>query len=111
MLHLYAIDIHGVAQQYELELFLALSDSTPDSSTTRGPIPILSTGHCPAASQLHNGVRYVPVRWIFMIGRSLCRLGLTIDPATTRYTIPILSTGQCQAPSQLSNGICYISTR
>src|SRR5205807_3896538 len=29
MLHLYVIDIHGVAQQYELRLFLVLSDPTP----------------------------------------------------------------------------------
>src|SRR5207302_1014271 len=66
MLHLYAMDIHGVAQQYVLRLFLALSDSTPDSSTAGRPIPILSTGRCSASSQLSNGIRYVPTRWIFM---------------------------------------------
>src|SRR5205807_2162458 len=52
MLHLYAIDIHKVAQQYELRLFPALSDTTPDSSPARHPIPIRSTGRCSASSQL-----------------------------------------------------------
>src|SRR5205807_297550 len=61
MLYLYAMDIHGVAQPYGLRLFLALSDSMPDSSTARQPIPILSTGQCSAPFQLSNGVRYVPV--------------------------------------------------
>ena len=46
MLHLYAIDIHGVAKLYGLGLSLVLSDSMPDSSTTRRPIPILSMRHC-----------------------------------------------------------------
>src|SRR5207253_2477100 len=48
--HPYATDIHGVAHQYRLRLFLALSDSTPDSSTTRPPIPIPSTGDCSPGS-------------------------------------------------------------
>src|SRR5205807_1302581 len=44
MLHIYAIDIHGVAQLYGLGLFLALSDSMPNPSTASGPIPNLSMG-------------------------------------------------------------------
>src|SRR5205807_474506 len=62
MLHLYAMDIHRVAQLYRLGLFLALSDSTPDSSTARWPLPILSMGQCSAPSQLSNGVCYIPMR-------------------------------------------------
>src|SRR5437879_1326206 len=59
MLYLYAMNIHGVAHQYVLRIFLVLSDSTPDSSTTRQPIPILSKGQCPAPSQLSNGICYI----------------------------------------------------
>src|SRR5437588_9208286 len=44
MLHLYAMDIHGVAQPYGLGPSLALSDSTPDTSTARRPIPIYRKG-------------------------------------------------------------------
>src|SRR5438445_706977 len=62
MLLLYDVDILGVAQLYGLGLSLALSDSTPDSSTARQPIPILSTGQCSAPSQLSNGVCYIPTR-------------------------------------------------
>src|SRR5207302_1515057 len=62
MLHLYAMDIHGVAQLYGLGLSLALSDSTPDSSTARWPIPTLSTGQYSAPSQVSNGVCYIPTR-------------------------------------------------
>src|SRR5437660_1411273 len=108
MLRPYMMGIHGVAHQYELRLFLALSDSMPDSSTTRWPIPIWEMGHCSAASQLHNSVRYVPVRWIFMELTYLVLLDSTPDSSTARHPIPNLSAGQCSAPSQLSNGICYI---
>ena len=66
MLHHYAIDIHGVAQQYELRLSLALSDSTPDLSTARQLIPILLTGKCSAPSQLSNGISYVLMRRVLM---------------------------------------------
>src|SRR5205807_232396 len=96
---------------------LVLLDSTPDSSTTRHPIPILLMGQCSAPSQLSNGVRYVPTRWISMEFASVMRLVSMLalldsmpDSSTTRYPIPILSTGQCSAPAQLPNGICYIST-
>ena len=65
MLHLYAMDIHGVAQLYELGLSLMLSDSMPDSSTTRQLIPILSTGQCLAPSQLSNGISYIHMRGVF----------------------------------------------
>src|SRR5437588_475059 len=78
----YAMDIHEVAQQYELRLFLALLDSTPDSSTTRLWIPILSMGHCSAPSQLSNGVRYIPVRWIFNLVTSPVLLGSIPDYST-----------------------------
>src|SRR5437879_4975187 len=60
--HPYATHIHGVAHQYGLRLFLALSDSTPDSSTTRQPIPILSMGQYLAGSQLSNGICYISHR-------------------------------------------------
>src|SRR5207302_55643 len=97
---------------------LALLDLTPDSSTTRHPIPILSMGQCSAPSQLSNGVRYVPMRWISMEFASVMRLvsiltllDSTPDSSTTRHPIPILSTGQCSAPSQLSNGVRYVPTR
>src|SRR5207253_1121909 len=66
MLHLYATDIHGVAQPYGLRLFLALSDSMPNPSTARRPIPNLSPGQCPAPSQLSNGVCYILIRRVFM---------------------------------------------
>src|SRR5205807_2060549 len=118
MLHLYAIGIHGVAQQYELGLFLVLSDSTPDSSTARWPIPILSMGQCSAASQLSNGVRYVSTRLISMGFPSVMRVVSILvlldsmpDSSTTRQPIPILSTGKCSAPSQLSNAVSYILMR
>src|SRR5207237_1341840 len=87
MLHQYMIDIHGVAQLYGLGLSLALSDSMPDSSRTRHPIPFLSMGYCSAASQLHNGVRYVPVRWIPMELTYLALLDSMPDSSTTRYLI------------------------
>ena len=41
-------------------LTLAEFYSMADSSTTAAPIPILFAGGCWAASQLHNGIRYVP---------------------------------------------------
>src|SRR5437868_2469916 len=111
MVHLYATDIHGVAQPYILRPFLALSDSMPDPATARWPIPILSTEQCSAPSQLSNGVRYVPVRWIFIGLTHLVLLDSTPDSTTTRCPIPILSTGQCSAPSQPSNGVRYVSVR
>src|SRR5207302_1830199 len=81
---------------------LVLLDSTPDSSTTRLPIPILSTGQCSAPSQLSNGVRYVPTPLISMGFPSVMRvvsilalLDSTSDSSTTRWPIPILSMGQC----------------
>src|SRR5437879_3797044 len=118
MLYLDAMDIHGVAQQSELVLFLALSDSTPDSSTARCSIPILSVGQCSAPSQLSNGIRYVPTRWISMEFASVMGLVSILvlldsmpDSSTTGQPIPILSTGQCSAPSQLSNAVSYILMR
>src|SRR5205807_4133107 len=95
MLHLYAMDIHGVAQPCGLRLSLALSDSTPDSSTTRRLTLAPSTGYCPAATELHNGVRYVPVQWISMELTHQAPLDPMPDSSTTRRPIPILSTGHC----------------
>src|SRR5437879_4664283 len=112
------MDIDGVAQQYELRLLLVLSNSMPDSSTTRWPIPILSMGQCSAPSQLSNGIRYVPTPWISMEFASVMRLvsvlallDSTPDSSTTRQPIPIPSTGQYSAPSQLPNGIRCIPMR
>src|SRR5207253_8692469 len=42
----YAMDTRGVAQLSRLRHFLALLDSTPDSSTTGHPIPILLPEYC-----------------------------------------------------------------
>src|SRR5437588_809864 len=99
-------------------IYLVLLDSTPDSSTTRHPIPILSMGQCSAPSQLSNGIRYIPTRWISMEFASVKRLVFilvlldsTPDYSTTRHLIPILLMGQCSVPSQLSNGIRYVPMR
>src|SRR5205807_685860 len=106
------------ASVMRLVSILALLDSMPDSSTTRCPIPILSMGHCSPGSQLHNGIGYVPTRWISMEFASVMRLVSMLalldsmpDSSTTRHPIPILSTGQCLAPSQLSNGVRYVPTQ
>src|SRR5437588_469081 len=90
---------------------LVLLDSMLDPPTTRFPIPVLLIGCCSASCQLHNCVRYVPVRWISTELTHLMPSNSMPDSSTTRYPIPVVSTGQCSAPSQLSNGICYICTR
>src|SRR5437879_9738334 len=106
------------ASVMRLVCMLALLDSTPDSSTTRHPIPILSMGQCSAPSQLSNSIMYVPTRWISMEFASVMRLVSILalldsmpDSSTTGRPIPILSTGQCSAPSQLSNAVSYILMR
>src|SRR5437588_204067 len=99
MLYLYATDIHGVAQQYDFKLFLVLSDSTSDSSTTRCPIPILFPRHCSLGFYLHNGIRYIPVHWIFIELIPLVHLDSMLDSSTTRCPISILSMGHCSPSS------------
>src|SRR5437588_857563 len=97
---------------------LVLLDSTPDSSTTRCPIPTLSMGPCSIPSQHSNGIGYIPMRWISIEFASVMRLvsilvllDSTPDSSTTRWPIPILSKRQCSAPSQLSNGVSYVPMR
>src|SRR5205807_10403781 len=103
--------IHGVAQYYELRLFLALSNSIPDSSTARYPISVVLMGYYSMGSQLHNSVRYVPMQWIFVELTPWVLLDLIPDSSTTRYLIPILSSGHCLLRSQLYNSIMYVPTR
>ena len=62
----YAMGIHRVALLSVLSPSWRPQSSMPDSSTTRRPIPTLSTGQCSARRQLHNGIRYVTTRWIFI---------------------------------------------
>src|SRR5205807_4671956 len=97
---------------------LALLDSMPDSSTTGYSVPITSIEHCSLGSQLHNGIRYVPTRWISMVFASVMRLVsmLTLsvstpDSFTTRHLFLILLMEHCSPGSQLPNSIRYIPTQ
>jgi hypothetical protein len=66
-----------LASVMEMVLTLVLLDSTPDSSTASSLIPFPSMGHSSAGSQPHNGIRYIPTRWVFMDFASVMGMVLT----------------------------------